>query len=51
MERLRGPTNIVSSLLELCFERDGSLLRNERVEKNGEMRMIFEKTNSILIYC
>jgi hypothetical protein len=49
MERLRGPTQTVYSLLELCLERDESLLGNERVTENGEMRMI-SKTNSIPIY-
>jgi hypothetical protein len=43
MERLRGPANAVSSLLELCFERNGSMLGNERVAKNGEIRMILKK--------
>jgi hypothetical protein len=49
MERLRGPAHTISSLLELCLERDGFILGNERVEENGEMRMI-SKTNSIPIY-
>jgi hypothetical protein len=49
MERLRGPAQTVSSLLELCLERDGSLLGNERVAENEEMGII-SKTNSIPIY-
>jgi hypothetical protein len=43
MERLRGPTQTVSSLLEFCLERDRSLLGNERVAENGEMRMVSKK--------
>jgi hypothetical protein len=42
MKRLRGPTQIVSSLLELYLERDESLLGNERVAENEEMRMILK---------
>jgi hypothetical protein len=47
MERLRGPTQTVSSLLELYLERDESLLGNERVTENGEMG---SKTNNIPVY-
>jgi hypothetical protein len=49
MERLRGPAQTVSSLLKLCLERDRSLLGNERVAENGEMRIV-SKTNNIPIY-
>jgi hypothetical protein len=49
MKRLRGPTQTISFLLKLCLERNGSLLRNENVVENGEMRMIL-KPNNIPIY-
>jgi hypothetical protein len=49
MERLRGPAQIISSLMKLCLERDVSLLGNKRVIENGEMRIV-SKTNGIPIY-
>jgi hypothetical protein len=50
MERLRGPEQTVSSLLELCLERDRSLLGNERVtEKNEEMGIVMKTTVSLYI--
>jgi hypothetical protein len=49
MERLRGPTHTVSSLLKLYLERDESLLGNKRVTENRENRMV-SKTNNIPIY-
>jgi hypothetical protein len=49
MERLRGPTQTLFSLLKFCLERDGPLLGNEWLTENGEMRII-SKTNGISIY-
>jgi len=49
MERLRGPTQTVFSLLELCLKKGGSLLGNKRVAENKEMGMVM-KTSSILVY-
>jgi hypothetical protein len=44
MERLRGPAHTVSSILKLCLERDGSLLGNESVAKNGKKIEWFRKS-------
>jgi hypothetical protein len=43
MERLRGPAQTISSLLELCLERDEYMLGNERVTENGEMGIVSKK--------
>jgi hypothetical protein len=45
MERLRGPTQTISSLMELCLERDRSMLENERVAENEEMRIVLRTYN------
>jgi hypothetical protein len=49
MERLRGPERTVSSLLELCLERDGSLLETKGWQKMEKMGIVLKPTVSLYI--
>jgi hypothetical protein len=40
MERLTEPAQTIYSLMEFCLERDESLLENEMVAENGEIRIV-----------